>query len=290
MIRLDRYRLFVAVAEKLSMSEAADALCLTRSAVSHAVKALEDELGRALFVRCGRELELTAEGRYLFQAVAPHIAAIENAAASLREDNGDKSVSLASPHIYLKAFVLPRLSSTKKRTIKRFKLEIDTVQGTINRVQAGEADLGLVNVSEDSLPEDLIGRRVMMLHGAFICRKADYPGWEPTLGEVLAEPLVTLPSDTVTFRLCSMFCAEHGYTIRPIVESHQLDILHDLVAAGIGIGTSYREIAQADRRVRVLPVREKLPAQPLLLIRRKDAPAAVLDAEKKICQKIFNIS
>lgn len=109
------------------------------------------------------------------------------------------------------------------------------------------------------------------------------------LGEVLAEPLVTLPSDTVTFRLCSMFCAERGYTVRSTVDAHQLDILHDLVAAGIGIGTSYRELAEADRRIRVIPVKETLPAQPLLLIRRKDAPASVRDAEKKVCQKIFNI-
>lgn len=175
MIRLDRYRLFVAVAEKLSMSEAADSLCLTRSAVSHGIKALEEDLGRALFVRCGRELALTAEGRYLLDAVAPHLAAIENAAASLREDSAEMSVTLASPHIYLKAFVLPGLSTGKQRLIERFRLEIDTVQGTIGRVQLGEADLGIVNMTKDCLPEDLIGRQVMMLHGAFIAARRIIP-------------------------------------------------------------------------------------------------------------------
>ena len=68
MIRLDRCRLFVAVAEKLSMSEAADSLCLTRSAVSHAIKALEGELGCTLFVRKNREVELTKDGQFFYDA------------------------------------------------------------------------------------------------------------------------------------------------------------------------------------------------------------------------------
>ena len=58
MIRLDRYRLFVSVASTLSMSRSADALCLTRSAVSHAVREIEEDLGVPLFRRTAGKLAL----------------------------------------------------------------------------------------------------------------------------------------------------------------------------------------------------------------------------------------
>lgn len=285
MIRLDRCRLFVAVAEKLSMSEAADSLCLTRSAVSHAIKALEEELGCTLFVRKNREVELTKDGQFFYDAAAPHIRAVERAALELRERKSAFPVTVAAPHGFMKAFVTPGIDGETERRFERFNLVVDTVQGTVRRVLSGEADIGLVNVPEESLPEGLTARRLLTLHSVFVCRREDGRGRRRTLAEFTDEPLITLPRDTVTFRLLSAFCAEHGFSIRPKIESHQLDILHDLVAAGLGIGTSFREIAEKDGRLRILTSEPPLPDQTLLIIRRTEAEPRVLDAEERICQK-----
>jgi DNA-binding transcriptional LysR family regulator len=59
-------RTFVAVAERGSMTAAANALNLTQGAVSQQVKRLEDMLGSQLFDRERRNLRLSAEGERLF--------------------------------------------------------------------------------------------------------------------------------------------------------------------------------------------------------------------------------
>ncbi|MCX8955411.1 LysR family transcriptional regulator, partial [Ruegeria sp. NA] len=56
---------FEAAARHLSFKEAASELSVTPGAVSHQIKALESELGAALFVRKHRGVELTEDGQDL---------------------------------------------------------------------------------------------------------------------------------------------------------------------------------------------------------------------------------
>lgn len=58
---------FLAVADYLNFSRAAEHLRLTQPAVSHQVKTLEDELGVALFQRTSKKVRLTQEGHMFLQ-------------------------------------------------------------------------------------------------------------------------------------------------------------------------------------------------------------------------------
>ncbi|MEJ2045840.1 MAG: LysR family transcriptional regulator [Reinekea sp.] len=64
---LDRYHLTILqqVEQQGSLTAAAEKLCLTQSALSHAIKKLEQQLGTELWVKEGRRLRLTAAGDYL---------------------------------------------------------------------------------------------------------------------------------------------------------------------------------------------------------------------------------
>ena len=67
---LDLLRGFEAAARNLSFTRAGLELHLTQSAVSRQVKALEEQLGVALFHRRHRELLLTEAGQTLYKAVS----------------------------------------------------------------------------------------------------------------------------------------------------------------------------------------------------------------------------
>lgn len=69
-ISLDLLRGFEAAARHLSFTHAAAELFVTQSAVSRQIKALEEQLGKKLFVRANRQLALTEAGLSLQQAVA----------------------------------------------------------------------------------------------------------------------------------------------------------------------------------------------------------------------------
>ena len=70
---------FVATARSGNVSRAAESLHLTVSALSHQIRGLEERVGLRLFVRGARGVQLTEDGRALFERIAPHFDAIEQA-------------------------------------------------------------------------------------------------------------------------------------------------------------------------------------------------------------------
>ena len=73
---LNALRTFVVAAKHCNFRAAADELNLTHSAVSHQIKALEDQLQVALFVRVGRRVELSQAGNSYLPIVADALVRI----------------------------------------------------------------------------------------------------------------------------------------------------------------------------------------------------------------------
>ena len=74
---LKQLRAFCAVARTGKMTDAANELFLSQSAVSLQVKALEKSLETALFERRGPSIELTPEGRKLLDMARPLVEGID---------------------------------------------------------------------------------------------------------------------------------------------------------------------------------------------------------------------
>lgn len=82
-------RYAVAVAEERSFTRAAERCHVVQSALSHQIKALERELGVALFVRTSRRVEVTAAGEAFVAAARVSLDAAERAAADASAATGD---------------------------------------------------------------------------------------------------------------------------------------------------------------------------------------------------------
>jgi DNA-binding transcriptional LysR family regulator len=95
---LNKLRTFAAIAEHGGVTAAARHLHLTRSAVSHSLASLEASLGVQLFLRVGRGLVLTEEGRGLvraWQEVAERLSGVvEELAAGQRAVRGPVHLGL----------------------------------------------------------------------------------------------------------------------------------------------------------------------------------------------------
>ncbi len=77
-------RVFEAAGRHLSFTNAAVELCVTTSAVSRQIRALEDELGRPLFTRQPRGLALTPDGAVYLTRVADALRRLDDASAALK--------------------------------------------------------------------------------------------------------------------------------------------------------------------------------------------------------------
>jgi LysR family glycine cleavage system transcriptional activator len=80
---LTSIRAFEAAGRLMSFSRAADELSVTHAAVSHQIKALEAWLGVPLFLRSGRTVHLTDQGRLYLDSISPALAAIASASRSI---------------------------------------------------------------------------------------------------------------------------------------------------------------------------------------------------------------
>ena len=87
--------IFVAVAEREHLTRAAEAIGLTPSAVSSAIKSLEAYYRIALFHRVGRRIELSAEGRAFLVEARATLARVRAAELMLSEMGGLSRGSLA---------------------------------------------------------------------------------------------------------------------------------------------------------------------------------------------------
>ncbi len=106
---------FEAVARRMSFTLAADELCLTQSAVSRQIAALEDDLGRALFLRKHRAIELTAEGRRLFESVTRGLDEIAGCIAGLRRETETPQITVAASVAFSYYWLMPRLERFSER-------------------------------------------------------------------------------------------------------------------------------------------------------------------------------
>ena len=100
---------FEAAARHLSLTRAASELSETPGAVSKQVKALEDQIGRPLFLRLHRALELTPEGHAVYQSLKD---AFERVSATIRQvgqSGSPRSVSIGTTMAFAQLWLMPRL-------------------------------------------------------------------------------------------------------------------------------------------------------------------------------------
>ncbi len=150
---LEQLRIFVAVAERLHMTRAAEALHLTQSAVSAAVSALEMRHGARLFDRVGRGLALNAAGTAFLPEARAVLARAEAAERLLDELAGLKrgSVRLFASQTIAAYWLPPRMAAfAQSHPGVELHLSIGNTHRVVEAVLGGEAELGLIEGAEDA--------------------------------------------------------------------------------------------------------------------------------------------
>lgn len=111
---LTAVRAFEAAARHQSFTKAAEELGMTQAAVSYQVKLLEDRLGKPLFLRLPKRVELSETGRRLAPAVAAAFQGLHAAFAELRET--DESVlAVTAVHTFATNWLVPRLGAFQQQ-------------------------------------------------------------------------------------------------------------------------------------------------------------------------------
>lgn len=102
-------RTFESAARLRSFKQAALELAVTPTAVSHQIKALEQQLGFALFDRVPRGVRLTEKGERLFAGVHTALLDVANTLDALRPVPSAGSLCVSVTHSFAALWLVPRL-------------------------------------------------------------------------------------------------------------------------------------------------------------------------------------
>lgn len=165
---LEQLRIFIEVAEREHLTRASEALHLTPSAVSSAIRNLEDRYGATLFNRIGRRIELTGDGRLFLDEARAALARTRSAEMMLLELGGGKRGTLAiHASQTISSYWLPPLLARFKQTYPRIdvRLTIGNTESVTAATQEGLADIGLVEgaVQAQSLAIEKVGGDQLIL-------------------------------------------------------------------------------------------------------------------------------
>ncbi|PXX45449.1 DNA-binding transcriptional LysR family regulator [Undibacterium pigrum] len=154
---LDQLRGFVAVGRHMSITLAADELCLSQSAVSRQIQALEQQLGLSLLVRGYRSIAFTAEGERLFRSADAALQQLQDIAGDILAQSQAKPVRpvTISASIGLTGlWLLPRLNAFQK-LYPSIDVRISANNKIIDQNKDG-IDLALRYTNARSVPADAI--------------------------------------------------------------------------------------------------------------------------------------
>ncbi len=202
---LRQLRFFLEVADSGGFTRAADKLNTAQSAVSLAIKKLEDELEVKLFDRRDRRVTLTVEGETLVKNakdIFRRVAQARQEIADLRGLlSGEMQVGLTP---VLSSFFFPKIISTFKRQFPALKISVtgDSASNIQRKIESGTLDIGIL---EGKISEQLDSHHLLR-EEVVACVHRYHPFAKKktcTTRELLAEPLVQF---------------QKGYYIREIID------------------------------------------------------------------------
>lgn len=230
-------RYFVAVAENSSLTKVANQLHVSRSILSREIHAFERSLGRRLFHRTGRGMNLTEFGQHLLpeaKAFIGEASRFSNAATALTGKlSGTVTIGMAGS---VTGLLAPRLLSATQREYPDVSLRFVEGRSAVieKMLDAGEIDIGLsyaakADVRRGEVPLTLSTLYLVGPPGDPVTAQRSV-----SLREV-AQCSLFLPSRPHAIRtLIEEACAKEGRQLRIACEVDSLLAQKELIMAGLG--------------------------------------------------------
>ena len=244
-------RTYLVIAQESSISRAAARLHVTQSAVSQALKRLEEQLQCTLILRQGTRFTLTETGDEIFRIASDIYGNVSRLSAALENRSQDMlgkvrilcATGLEAAHYdaYLARF---------HQQYPRVELEVEVMRSAdiISGLLQKTASLGL---GLCRLPQARLERRCLITQRyAFYCGRSHplFGRSDLTLESLQGQDFVSFVSDQIGDNLSplTIFRDQQGYTGKIIAASSSLEEVRRLVRAGFGIGSLPEHVAARD--------------------------------------------
>jgi DNA-binding transcriptional LysR family regulator len=244
-MELRQFRYFVAVAEELHFSRAAERLHIGQPPLSLQIKAIERELGVSLFKRNRRKVELTDAGQLFLSearaALAQAARAVETAKRAARGEVGTLRLSFITSAPLTRVFTRAVRSFRLALPDVHLEVRIQTSQQILDALLLGHIDVGVVRPAATApIPAGItavpiIQDRLLLVLPAqhpLVRRNGPVP-----LKALAAERFVLRPRGTGAGFNEQVFqlCAQAGFIPNIVQEVTEATTTIGLIASGLGV-------------------------------------------------------
>ena len=245
-VKLELYRVFRAVAEKGSISAAAQELFISQPAVSQSIRQLEEQLHLRLFSRSSRGVVLTHEGQLLLEYVRRGLGLLESGEEKLSQVREllAGELTIGASDTVTKTYLLPKLEAFHKAYPDiRIRILNGTTKMVLDLLHAGQVDVAFASESQDESVYAV--RHCLDTHMVFVA-SPEYPcdfDRAYTAEEMAAFPLILLERKASSRLYLERCFREHGLEIEPEIELGSHNLLISLARIGLGVACVTEEFA-----------------------------------------------
>ncbi|MCT7486270.1 LysR substrate-binding domain-containing protein [Aliarcobacter cryaerophilus] len=144
---LKELNFFYKLCENPQVTQVASELNISQSAISLAIKSLENSLNEQLFDRIGKKLILNEKGKYFKEKTLPSYLALMNASTIFQENKLAGNIKIAASKT-ISNYIMPNIYYDFLSKYKDVKLDILTINSSsiIDKILKNELDIGLIEV------------------------------------------------------------------------------------------------------------------------------------------------
>lgn len=291
-MELRHLRYFIAVAEELHFTRAAERLHIGQPPLSHAIQMLEADVGALLFQRSKRWVRLTEAGKLFLQDARRILALSEQAAETARRAQRGEAGELRIGFTFSTPFT-PLFAAVINRYRQQFPAVTLTLhemssQRQLQAIGQRQLDLGFVRppdgAAELSATSDTLAFTRLRQDPLVVVLPATHPlAGQPgiALKELADAAFVMYPpgAGTGIYLQILRLCRSAGFVPRVAQEAGEASTIIGLVAAGCGISIlpgSFDRIQMSGVCYR--PISDPAATTSLLLTQRRDEAAPLVDA------------
>ncbi len=280
-MELRHLRYFVALAERLNFTAAAEQVHVTQPTLSHQIKQLENELGVELFNRSERRVSLTAAGVLFLPKVLEALKTLDSGTALLKAATTELSghIHLATSQTF-NIVIVPQTVLLYKQQHENVRVTIEelTLADMASALRAGEIDLAIAYQpvdSHDLLFEPLCNEELVLV------ARPDHPlarRKRVRMIELHGRDMVMLPPRFKTRQILQDAFHAAGTEPNVIIESGTIPSLLNLVRETGAPTILSRYAIPPDSALKTIPLESPRPMRTTGLIWRRDRPQTPIQA------------
>lgn len=234
---LKQLSIFIAVAEKLRMSDAAKALFVSQPTVSQTISDLEDEMNVELFDRSHKQLALTPHGQLLLEHARRVLEQVEMMTAAVKDAAAARDLRIGCTLSIANTILAPigqKLAEDHPDIKSTFFVE--NTRSLEDRLLHNELDIALI---EGQIKSDQIAKLPLVKDTLLVICHRSHPFWSRDVilpQELSGQAFILRELGSGTRTIFEDYLRTAKISISCIGESASTAAIIDMVRHGLGLG------------------------------------------------------